>query len=220
MDVLIVEPLDPKCCSGWARATRALRRPNWRVTRGAFGRRCTRCARWSFRPRWRWTASTLQAAPMLRAVGRLSAGAENIDLEACARAPVSRWCARPRQRQAEAEFVVGALLQMLRRVPVVNAEGLLVGRELGGCTVGLVGMTPAAAAAGALLSAFGAKVVGYDPGVHASDGLWTRWGVEPVSLRELIERCDGVCVLLSYFTRYRACSASASWRRASPTRCW
>jgi D-3-phosphoglycerate dehydrogenase len=34
--------------------------------------------------------------------------------------------------QAEAEFMIGALLQMLRRVPVVNGEGLLVGRELGG----------------------------------------------------------------------------------------
>jgi len=39
-------------------------------------------------------AATLKAAPMLRAVGRLSAGAENIDVEACTRA-ASRSCAPP-----------------------------------------------------------------------------------------------------------------------------
>ena len=49
-------------------------------------------------------------------------------------APASRWCAPDRaSAAAEAEFMIGALLPMLRRVPVVGAEGLLVGRELGGC---------------------------------------------------------------------------------------
>ena len=79
---------------------------------------------------------------------------------------------------AEAEFMVGALLQMLRRVPVLSAEGLLVGRELGGATVGLIGMTPAARPLAQLLGAFGSRVVGYDPAVHASDGA-----VEPMEGR-------------------------------------
>jgi D-3-phosphoglycerate dehydrogenase len=70
----------------------------------------------------------------LRTVGRLSAGAENIDLDACARAGVEVVRPGHRQCRAEAEFAIGALLQMLRRVPVINAEGLLVGRELGGAT--------------------------------------------------------------------------------------
>jgi D-3-phosphoglycerate dehydrogenase / 2-oxoglutarate reductase len=53
------------------------------------------------------------------------------------------------------------------------------------------------------LQAFGSRVVGYDPGLHASDSLWSRWNITPIGLRELIEQCDGVCLLLNYFSRYR-----------------
>ena len=147
-------------------------------------------------------AETLAAAPRLKAVGRLSAGAENIDFEACARMGAEVVRPGDATAPAEAEFMVGALLQMLRRVPVVNAEGLRVGRELGGATVGLIGMTPAAQMLAALLAAFGARVVGYDPMLHANDALFLRWQVEPVSLRELIETSDAVCVMLPAFTRY------------------
>jgi phosphoglycerate dehydrogenase-like enzyme len=92
---------------------------------------------------------------------------------------------------------------MFRRVPVLSPEGLLVGRELGGATVGLVGMVPAARALAQLLTAFGSRVIGYDPAVHASDNVWSRWRVEPVPLRELMESSDGVCVQLTYFSRYQ-----------------
>lgn len=98
--------------------------------------------------------------------------------------------------------MIGALLQMFRRVPVLSAEGLLVGRELGGATVGLIGMTPAARPLAQLLGAFGSRVVGYDPSVHMTDSIWNRWKVEPLGLRELMEQSDGVCVMLTYFSRY------------------
>jgi len=64
-------------------------------------------------------------------------------------------------------------------------------------------LTPAAKPLAQLLAAFGARVVGYDPALHASDTLWSRWQVQPLGLRELFEACDGVCVLLTYFSRYR-----------------
>ena len=97
---------------------------------------------------------------------------------------------------AEAEFMIGALLSLLRRVPVRSADGLLVGRELGGATVGLVGMSPTARSMAQLLAGFGSRVVGYDPALHASDGVWARWQVEPLGLRELLEQSDAVCVQL------------------------
>ncbi len=45
--------------------------------------------------------------------------------------------------------------------------------------------------------------MGYDPTVHASDSVWNRWRIEPISLRDLFEQSDAVCVQLSYFSRYK-----------------
>jgi D-3-phosphoglycerate dehydrogenase / 2-oxoglutarate reductase len=148
-------------------------------------------------------AATIKKALRLRLVARLAVGTENIDLEACARNGIEVVRPASASAAAEAEFVISALLAMLRRVPIVNAEGLLVGRELGACTVGLVGMTPAVQPLARLLKAFGAKVLGYDPSVHTSDALWSRHGIEAVGLRELMSRCDGVAVLLAFFSRYQ-----------------
>ena len=203
MDILIVEPLEPEVVQ-WLGARYSVRyAPQLARDAREFRQALFDVRALVIPAAVALDAATLQAAPLLRTVGRLSAGAENIDLEACARAGVEVVRPATASAQAEAEFAVGALLQMLRRVPVLNAEGLLVGRELGGATVGLVGMTPAARPLTQLLAAFGARVVGYDPAVHASDGLWARWDIEPLGMRELMEQSDGVCVLLTYFTRYR-----------------
>jgi D-3-phosphoglycerate dehydrogenase len=148
-------------------------------------------------------AKALPFAPMMRAVGRVNSGAENIDAEACLRAGIEVVRSATATAQAEAEFMIGALLSMLRRVPVAGPDGMLVGRELGAATVGLIGMPPAARAMASMLSGFGCRVVGYEPSLHASDGVWDRWKVAPMPLRELIETSDALAVQLSYFTRYQ-----------------
>jgi phosphoglycerate dehydrogenase-like enzyme len=203
MDVLIVEPLEPEVVQ-WLEVRYQVRHaPHLAREPLALRKALFQVRAMITPPSVSIDEAVLRAAPSLRAVGRLSAGVENIDLDACARAGVE--IVRPvgAGASAEAEFAVGALLQLLRRVPVLSPEGLLVGRELGSAQVGLVGMTPAARPLAQLLKAFGAEVVGYDPAVHANDAIWSGWDVRPVALRELIERSDAVCVLLAYFTRYR-----------------
>lgn len=148
-------------------------------------------------------AATLRAAPRLRVVGRMSAGVENIDLEACRSANIDVVRSLTATASAEAEFAIGALLALLRRVPVQASDGMLVGRELGCATIGLIGMSPAARMLAQLLPVFGTRVVGYDPSLHQSEALYAQWGIEPMPLRELMEHSDGVCVQLSYFPRYR-----------------
>jgi phosphoglycerate dehydrogenase-like enzyme len=130
-------------------------------------------------------------------------GVEMVDAAACARAGVEIVRGAAAGAPAEAEFAIGALLALLRRVPVITQDGAQVGRELGGATVGLVGLVPATPLLVQLLEAFGAQVVGYDPSVHVSDGLWTRWSVSPLPLRDLLEQSDAVCVMLPYYSRYR-----------------
>jgi D-3-phosphoglycerate dehydrogenase / 2-oxoglutarate reductase len=202
MDVLIVEPLDADVLQ-WLQSRHAVRwAPQLAGDPRAFRLALREVRAVVLPPSVAVDAQTLAAAPRLRVVGRLSSGAENIDVEACALAGVEVVRPVSASAAAEAEFVIGALLQLLRRVPVLNAEGLLVGRELGGSAVGIVGMAPAAKPLAELLRAFGARVIGYDPTLHVSDPLWASWGVEPMSLRELMRASDGVAVLLSYFTRY------------------
>lgn len=203
MDLLIVEPLETEVMQ-WLESRHAVRF----APELAHEPRTLRQALYNVRamivpPAVAIDSQTLHYAPVLRAVGRISAGAENIDLDACARAGVEVVRSLTASAQAEAEFMLGALLSMLRRVPIVGSDGMLVGRELGAATVGLVGMPPAARSIAQLLTAFGSKVVGYDPSLHASDGVWERWRIKPLGLRELLEQSDAVCVMLSYFSRYQ-----------------
>jgi phosphoglycerate dehydrogenase-like enzyme len=200
--VLIVEPLDPEVMQ-WLVSRHAVRyAPDLARDPRALRQALRPVRALVIPPTVALDVDTLAQAPTLQAVGRLSGGIENIDFEACARAGVEVVRPTDATAPAEAEFVIGALLQLLRRVPVVNNEGSLVGRELGGATVGLIGLNPTAQLLAQLLHAFGARVIGYDPQKHASDPLWERWAIAPVTLRELMAESDGVAVLLGYFSRY------------------
>lgn len=146
----------------------------------------------------------LSWAPHLRALARIGAGsAAPIDFDACERAGVEVVRNGAAHATAHAEFAIGALLAQWRRSDAVLAGGGTAAREIGGATVGLFGMQPGSRALASLLQAFGARVVGYDPSLHATDALWPRWQVEPQPLRDFMAACDAVCVLLPMFSRYR-----------------
>ena len=203
MDLLIAESLEPEVIS-WLEMRHAVRyAPHLARDPRAFRQGLYDVRALIIPPTLALDALTLQQAPMLRAVGRVSAGAENIDLDACARAGVEVVRSLTATARAEAEFMVHAMLSLLRRFPVVGADGNLAGRELSGCTVGVIGMSAAARSMAQLLSGFDTRLVGYDPARHASDEVWERWGIALLGLRELLEESDVACVLLPYFNRYR-----------------
>jgi D-3-phosphoglycerate dehydrogenase len=202
MDLLIVEPLEDEVTQ-WLGARHSVRyAPELARDPRAFRQALYNVRALIIPPSVSLDSQALHYAPVLRAVGRVSAGAENIDLDACTRAGVEVVRSMTATAHAEAEFMIGALLSLLRRVPVVGSDGMLVGRELGSCTVGLIGLAPSARSITQLLAAFGSKVVGYDPSLHRSDPVWERWRVRAMGLRELLEVSDAVCVQLSYFSRY------------------
>ncbi|HEY0857078.1 MAG TPA: NAD(P)-dependent oxidoreductase [Albitalea sp.] len=202
MDLLIVEPLEAEVMQWLGERHSVHYAPELARDPRAFRQALYNVRAMIIPPSVTLDAQALHYAPVLRVVGRVSAGVENIDLDACARNGVELVRSVTATAQAEAEFMIGALLSLLRRVPVVGSDGMLVGRELSACTVGLIGMAPAARSMSQLLAAFGSKVVGYDPSLHASDAVWERWRVRPLGLRELLEVSDAVCVQLHYFTRY------------------
>jgi phosphoglycerate dehydrogenase-like enzyme len=146
-------------------------------------------------------AAFLALAPRLRAVARVAPGADGIDLDACTSAQVEVVRALVASAGAEAEFMLGSALKLLRRLP--EHGRIREGRELASCTVGLIGMTPAARSLSQLLVGFGCPVIGYDPAIHASDGLWNRWRVRAMPLRDVFSHADVVFVQLQYYTRYK-----------------
>ena len=143
MDLLVIDPLDAEVMHGSGPGTSFASRPSSRPPRAPFAARSTTSAQSSCQPSVGIDAETLDFAPVLRAVGRVSAGAENIDLEACAQRKVEVVRSLTASARAEAEFVVGAMLAVAPRAcRCARSDGSLVGRELGGATVGLVGMAP------------------------------------------------------------------------------
>jgi phosphoglycerate dehydrogenase-like enzyme len=202
MSILIVEPVDPDVMA-WLAQRHALQvAPDLAHDPAGFRAALAEAQAALLPPSVALDARALRPARRLKAVGRVSAGAENIDLDACARAGVEVVRHPEASAQAEAEFLIGALLAMLRRVPVFTHDGLLVGRELRGATVGVIGLGLAAPLLAGMLRAFGARVVGYDPAVHASDPRWAQSQIDAVGLLPLMQHCDAVCVMLAYFSRY------------------
>ena len=200
MDLLIVEPLEAEVLQ-WLDARHDLfYAPRLPRDRRAFNEAMAEARAVMLPPQVAVTAGTLALSPRLRAIGRVVGGPENIDIDACSRAGVEIVRSHDATAPAEAEFMLGALLALLRPSP--DEDGRVAGRELGACTVGLVGMTQTARSLARLLGPLGSRLVGYDPTLHASDAQWNRWGVQPLGLRELFEHADAVCVQMSYFSRY------------------
>jgi|GEM_PF-183699 D-3-phosphoglycerate dehydrogenase len=201
MDLLIVEPIEPEVLQ-WLEARHRVRHAPelGREPRGLrqqlFNVRAV-----VLPPSVRVDEEMLSFAPMLRAVGRFAPGLENIDLDACVRAGVEVVRGASATAPAEAEFMLGALIALLR--PGADGSRAAPGRELASATIGLIGMAPAARFVSAMLSGFGSRLVGYDPTLHASDPLWGRWRIEAMGVRELLQTADAVCVQLPYFSRYQ-----------------
>lgn len=201
MDLLIAEPMEAEVLQ-WLHARHRVRyAPELARDPRAFRQTLFNVRTAMLPSSLRVDAETLSFAPMLRAIGRIGTGLENIDIDACSRAGVELVRGPAATAPAEAEFLVGALITLLR--PGMLAGRVGGGRELASATVGLVGLAPAARSIAALLSGFGSRLIGYEPTLHATDALWGRWRIESIGLRELLETADAVCVQLPFYSRYQ-----------------
>jgi D-3-phosphoglycerate dehydrogenase len=118
------------------------------------------------------------ARSSLRVISRCGSGLSNVDLAAAAELGIVV-CATPDgPTAAVAELTVGALLALLRMLPQMDRdlhEGRWhkrIGSQLEGKTVAIVGCGRIGRRVAALLSAFGATVLGVDPALRgALDGI-------------------------------------------------
>jgi (S)-sulfolactate dehydrogenase len=142
----------------------------------------------------------LQAAPKLEAVGRLGVGLDNIDVEACKARHVAVFPATGANDLSVAEYVIGTAMMLLRGAysstdqVVAGAwpRNKLIGREISGKSLGLVGFGAIAKETARRAVALGMHVYAFDPYVKPDSPAWNQpWGrVEPASLDGVIARSD------------------------------
>jgi (S)-sulfolactate dehydrogenase len=153
------------------------------------------------RNRTRVDAELIACAPMLRVIGRLGVGLDNIDVEACAARGIEVIPAFGANTRAVAEYVLAAALVLLRGAYGASAAvaggdwprgPLSNGREIAGKTLGIVGFGAIGRAVAALARGVSMRVSGCDSALAADAPDWAAAGVEPCGLEELLAGADVV----------------------------
>lgn len=143
-------------------------------------------------------AELLAAAPRLKVVGRLGVGLDNIDVDACRSRGIDVHPATGANDLSVAEYVVTAALVLLRGAWLSTGDmlaghwprGRLMGRELSGRVMGLIGFGSIAREVAARARSLGMAVAASDPYVPATSSAWE--GVARLDLDELLAKADVV----------------------------
>lgn len=134
----------------------------------------------------------LMAAGGLRVISRNGAGVDAIDLAEAARAGIRVERANGANAQGVAELTLALVLSALRHIALASRAlrngvwSRQLGRELGGLTVGIVGLGAIGQRVASMFTALGSEVVGCDPFVEESPG------VKMLPLEELMAISDVV----------------------------
>jgi (S)-sulfolactate dehydrogenase len=122
----------------------------------------------------------LESAARLQVVGRLGVGLDNIDVPACEARGIAVFPATGANDLSVAEYVITAALVLLRKAWFATARVAagewprteLMGRELAGKRLGLVGYGAIARVTGRMGRDLGMSVAAYDPLLPADDPAW------------------------------------------------
>lgn len=143
----------------------------------------------------------LRRAGKLRVIGRAGVGIDNIALGAATELGVAVINAPAGNTVAVAELLFGGLISLLRHLPAADSSmhagrwdrSLLLGRELRGRTLGIVGVGRIGGEVARRARAFGMALVGYDP--YVSEDRFNSLKVRRVgSLDELLAVADVLTV--------------------------
>jgi len=154
------------------------------------------------RSRTKVTAAVFAAASRLKVVGRSGVGVDNIDLEAAKAHGVTVVNAPVSTSLAVAELTLGLMLALARLIPRADAalknghwiKSELQGVELGGKTLGVLGMGNIGTLVAQRALALGMQVAGYDP-LLTYDEI-ARSGAQPAFFDELIAHSDFISLHL------------------------
>lgn len=142
------------------------------------------------------TADVFAAGRKLKVVGRAGVGVDNIDLAAANQHGVHVVNTPRATTQAVAEHCLALILAMARAIPAADTamkSGLwvknnLMGSEVNGKTLGVIGMGNIGSTVTHMASALGMNVLGYDPLIPAEE--IRKRGAKPASIHDLYSQSD------------------------------
>jgi D-3-phosphoglycerate dehydrogenase len=168
-------------------------------------------------------AEAIAAAPALQVIARAGVGLDNVDVKAATQAGVMVVNAPTSNIVSAAELAVGLLLATARNVAPASSSlksgewqrSKYSGTELYEKVVGIVGLGRIGALVAQRLSAFGMKLIAYDPYVPAARAA--QMGVQIVSLDELLAQSDFITVHLPKTPETVGLIGEQALRKVKPT---
>lgn len=148
---------------------------------------------------WQITPELLARCPRLKVVSSMGAGYDTVDVDACTRAGVLVVNQAGGNANSVAEHTLALMLAVSRRIVesvhlLKTSSGLrredLMGHELAGKVIGLVGIGHIGTRVAQLANAFGMRVLACDP--YVDDAAILARGAAPVSMEELLASSDVV----------------------------
>ncbi len=145
------------------------------------------------------SAEVLKQLPSLKVISRCGVGMDNVDLESAKNLGIKVFNTPTGPTQAVGELTIGLMLDLLREVSLSDSEvksGIWkkrMGSLLADKTVGIIGFGQIGQYVAKLASAFGAKVVYYDPFLSSKHDDY-----RSLSLEDLLSSSDLVTLHVSY----------------------
>ena len=169
-------------------------------------------------------AALLVACPKLRVISSVSVGLDHVDLAAATAAGIPVGNTPGVLTEATADLAFGLLLAAARRIPEADRfvrqglwtqsrrwePDLMLGRELAGATLGLVGLGAIGQAVARRASGFGMERVGWTRSGRAVPG------VAPLALGALLEQADFVSIHVALAPETRGLIGPRALARMKP----
>jgi D-3-phosphoglycerate dehydrogenase len=168
------------------------------------------------------SARVIESAPQLSIIARHGVGVDAVDLETATRHGVVVTTTGSENAAAVAEYTFALLLALARKVLAADSgmrkgewsRDSLVGTELDGRTLGIIGLGAIGRRVARQANGFGMRVLAFDPGIDDAKDPW----ISLTSLEDLLERSDVVTMhtrLTAETTRLIDARALARMKRAA-----
>ena len=163
-------------------------------------RACEDADGWIIRSGTKIDKKMIKAAKKLKAIGRAGVGVDNIDIDEATKRGIIVMNTPDVNTISAAEHSIAMMLALSRNVSIGDSEvkqmkwnrHLLIGSELRGKTLGLVGMGKIGREVMSRCISFGMNVLGYDPFVNKE--MFKDGEIEIVDLDRLTEQSDFISI--------------------------